>query len=140
MIQESGALYERGDRRMTDRSACHILIVDDDSAIREALTEILEDEGYQISIAPHGAAALEYLRQTPQRPNLILLDLMMPVMSGWEFRAEQQRDPDLAGIPVIVLSADRSLQVRSGAVPADAYVAKPVDLDPFLKLIGSYCT
>ncbi|MBC7545053.1 MAG: response regulator, partial [Candidatus Sericytochromatia bacterium] len=82
-----------------------ILIVEDDIDIRETLAEILADEGYSVASAANGLDAISYL-QTEAMPCVILLDLMMPVMSGWEFRAKQQQDPTLAGIPVVVLSGD----------------------------------
>jgi CheY-like chemotaxis protein len=96
-----------------------ILIVEDESRIRAVLTEILEDEGYPVASARNGLEALTYLRQQADRPHLILLDLGMPVMTGWEFRAEQQRDPTLAGIPVIVMSALPDLDQKAGRRPTN---------------------
>ncbi len=81
-----------------------ILVVEDDLSTREALSMLLSAEGYGVSTAADGVAALEQLRDG-QRPGLILLDLMMPLMDGWQFRHEQLRDPSLANIPVIVCSA-----------------------------------
>ena len=81
-----------------------ILIVEDDSDLREALSEVLRDEGYSVESAADGREALDRLRRD-LRPSLILLDLTMPVMNGWQFRAEQRRDPALSEIPVVVLSA-----------------------------------
>ena len=105
--------------------------------IREALTEILEDEGYKVAGAANGQEALEYLRQRPQ-PNLILLDLMMPVMNGWQFRQEQQLDPALAGIPVVVISADNSIQQRAATINASAYLAKPIQLETLLSTVERF--
>ncbi|PLS79555.1 MAG: response regulator, partial [Chloroflexi bacterium] len=87
------------------QSSATILVVDDDSGIREALTDILEDEGYAVRSACDGQAALDLLRQQAEPPALVLLDLMMPRMNGWQFRSEQRRDPALANIPVVVISA-----------------------------------
>src|SRR5947207_15447872 len=87
----------------------YILIVEDDFDIREALTQILEDEGFQVRCASNGREALEVATSGPA-PRLILLDLMMPVMNGWQFRAEQLKDPRLAEVPVLVISADPHLQ------------------------------
>src|ERR1044071_1184503 len=76
-----------------------ILVVEDDSAIREVLTDVLESEGYQVLNAANGREAIQLLRSSTL-PCLILLDLMMPVMNGWQFRDEQRQDPLLAPVPV----------------------------------------
>ena len=81
-----------------------ILIVDDDTDVRRALTELLEDEGYAVAGAANGLAALNMMRGGV-RPSLILLDLMMPGMNGWDFRNAQLRDPELSDVPVVVVSA-----------------------------------
>jgi CheY-like chemotaxis protein len=81
-----------------------VLIVDDDRDIREILGEMLAEEGYIIEAAWNGAEALRRLR-SGFRPNLIILDIMMPVMDGLAFRAEQKQSPDLAAIPVIGVTA-----------------------------------
>ncbi|HEX6288741.1 MAG TPA: response regulator [Herpetosiphonaceae bacterium] len=115
-----------------------ILIVEDDLAIREALTEILEDEGYQVQGAANGQEAIQLLRErTP--PCLILLDLMMPVMNGWQFRAEQKQDPVLAPVPVVVISADSDLKTKAAAIEAVDYLPKPVQLTRLLDTIEQYC-
>jgi CheY-like chemotaxis protein len=80
-----------------------VLVVDDDRDIRELLVELLASEGYEVASAADGRRALAEARS--RRPDVILLDLMMPVMSGWEFREAQLRDPELAGIPVVVVTA-----------------------------------
>jgi CheY-like chemotaxis protein len=80
-----------------------VLVVDDDRDIRELLVELLASEGYEVASAPDGRRALAEARA--RRPDVILLDLMMPVMSGWEFREAQLRDPALADIPVLVVTA-----------------------------------
>lgn len=116
-----------------------VLIVDDDAAIRELLTQVLEDEGYMARSASHGGHALELLRARRGKPKLILLDLMMPVMSGQDFRAEQQRDPAIADIPVVILSANRNIEARAEATNVDCYLAKPVDLDTLLEVLERYC-
>ena len=83
--------------------AKRVLVVDDDRDIRELLVELLASEGYEVASAPDGRRALAEARG--RRPDVILLDLMMPVMSGWEFREAQLRDPALADIPVVVVTA-----------------------------------
>ena len=116
-----------------------ILIVEDDADLREALGEILRDEGYEVGIAAHGAKALELLRGDFQRPALILLDLTMPVMNGWQFRAEQRRDPGLSGIPVVVLSAGDHLPEQMAPLGIQEYVRKPIELERLLAAIGRHC-
>jgi CheY-like chemotaxis protein len=113
-----------------------VLVVDDDADIRETVSLILEDEGYEVVSAPDGAAALAELRDGSP-PDLILLDLMMPVMDGWQFREEQLRDPSLEAIPVVVLSADAGLRDKAGYF-GGAFLAKPVNIDALLAAIASY--
>jgi CheY-like chemotaxis protein len=118
---------------------CSVLIVDDDHGIREVLSEVLVDAGYQIASAEDGARALDYLQQAPVLPRVILLDLMMPVMTGWEFRLTQQQNPRIAPIPVVALSARGGIEHEQYAVTVDAFMRKPVDLDQLLDLIEDYC-
>jgi CheY-like chemotaxis protein len=116
-----------------------ILIVDDDLAIREMLREALEDASYRVSDAEHGAQALVLLRQAETLPHVILLDLMMPVMTGWEFHLEQQADPRLASIPVIVLSARPSMQHEAFFMEVGEFIQKPMDMTRLLATIKQYC-
>ncbi|HVV48917.1 MAG TPA: response regulator [Polyangia bacterium] len=102
-----------------------LLVVEDDETIRESLSELLRDEGATLQTASNGREALETLH-APPAPDLILLDLMMPVMDGWEFRVAQRADQALAGIPLIAMSADRS--AKASAIAADAYIGKPLDI------------
>jgi CheY-like chemotaxis protein len=117
----------------------HILVVDDDFGIREVLSEVLDEAGYRTSTATDGDEALRYLHGAPDLPCVILLDLMMPVMTGWEFRLAQQGDPRLAPIPVVALSARHSLAHPSYAITVDAFLHKPIDLDLLLDTIATYC-
>ena len=107
-----------------------LLVVEDDDMIREALTELLRDEGAIVMAAQNGREALVTLRAC-DGADLILLDLMMPVMDGWEFRVDQRADPRLSAIPLIAMSADMSAKAR--AIAADAYLRKPLD---FNELVG----
>src|SRR5215213_7431302 len=100
-----------------------ILVVDDDHAIRDSLTELLEDEGYVVARAENGQEALEFLRSNGA-PCLILLDLMMPVMDGYEFMDRTQGDPQLADIPVVVITA--ASEQRSRSMRARQVLPKPV--------------
>ena len=115
---------------------CPVLIVEDDSDLREMMAQLLTLEGFQSATVANGQEALKYL-SGGDTPNVILLDLMMPVMDGWEFRRQQQADPALARVPVIVLSAlDAN---RAADVDAAAFLKKPLDFDRLLELVRSYC-
>ena len=109
-----------------------ILVVDDDAGALDALTDILEVEGYAVTQASDGRRALEAL-QGGARPAVIVLDLMMPVMDGWEFRQKQLGDPAVAEIPVVVVSATDISQPDT--LRAVEYLRKPVDVDELLEAI-----
>jgi CheY-like chemotaxis protein len=113
-----------------------VLIVEDDPDLREMMAQLLTLEGFQAATVSNGREALDYLgdRDTPE---VILLDLMMPVMDGWEFRRRQRQDPDLSRVPVIVLSALD--QARAGGLDPAAFLKKPLDFDRLLQLVRSYC-
>lgn len=113
-----------------------VLVVDDDIDIREALVEALQDHGYAVFGAANGAEALALLRSR-DAPRLILLDLMMPLMDGYRFRAQQRKDPALADIPVIVITAGTS--VRNAELDAVAVFRKPLDLPVLLTTIEQHC-
>jgi CheY-like chemotaxis protein len=117
-------------------ATCPVLIVEDDADLREMMAQLLTLEGYAAATVSNGREALAYLRDNAA-PDVILLDLMMPVMDGWEFRREQQRDAEMAGVPVIILSALD--QPRAADVNADAFLKKPLDFDRLLELIRRYC-
>lgn len=113
-----------------------VMIVEDDSEIRETLKEIIELEGYTVYTAPDGKKALEMLRNAQDRPCLVLLDLMMPVMNGWELLELREQDVLLATIPVVVVSAAGD---RAKNTHATGYIKKPVDIDVLLGTIRQYC-
>jgi CheY-like chemotaxis protein len=115
-----------------------ILIVEDEHDIRAVLTEILEDEGYAVASVPNGLAALVFLQE--HRPQLILLDLGMPIMTGWEFREQQRHDPALANIPVIVMSATPHLNQTAAALHAADCLDKPIELNALLGMVEHYCS
>jgi CheY-like chemotaxis protein len=124
---------------MTARQpAPNILIVEDEFLIREALTEFLEEEGYIVTGVSNGQEALNYLRSSTL-PELILLDMMMPVMSGPQFLVEQQADPVLDSIPVVMLSADRNSQEKVPSNVPVEYLEKPVRLVDLLNTVERYC-
>ncbi len=113
-----------------------ILIVDDDNDVRSALSEMLEEEGFAVEGAHNGREALARLRAGGAHPAVILLDLMMPGMDGWDFRSEQMRDPKLAGVPVVIVSASgfSHESIRTQFRPA-AYVEKPIERNALLDVI-----
>jgi CheY-like chemotaxis protein len=117
-------------------AGCPVLIIEDDADLRDMMAQLLRLEGVTAVTAANGREALDYLRGHPP-PNVILLDLMMPVMDGWEFRREQERDPALADVPVIVLSALD--EARAEDIAASDFLKKPLDFDRLLELIRRYC-
>jgi len=120
-------------------SAPTLLVVDDDANIARALSNLLEDEGYRVVAAENGKRGLE-LVEAGLRPNAIILDLMMPVMDGWDFRAEQLKDPAIRETPVIVLTATgfsrRTIREQFGGVE---YLAKPPSTDHLLDTLRRVC-
>ena len=115
-----------------------VLVVDDNDDVREAMLAALRVAGYEAEGASDGAEALARLRRDGLRPCLILLDLMMPVMDGLEFRDHQLRNPALAEIPVIVVSAF-GRQTAARALGVADYLAKPIDVDRLLELVEQHC-
>ena len=113
-----------------------VFIVEDDVDTREMLGSFLELEGYHVETAANGKLALERLG-SGVGACVILLDLMMPVMDGWQFRQAQVRDTTLADIPVIVVSAAGRERIEK--IHADAYLSKPVDLDELLGCVTQFC-
>src|SRR4051794_22433741 len=91
-----------------------VLVVDDDADLRMLLSVTLQREGYSVTCCANGDDALRWLREAGQLPVVILLDLMMPVMNGWEFRGAQMKDPALARVPVVVISATGAARERAG--------------------------
>jgi len=110
-----------------------IMVVEDDVAIREGLGELLEEQGYAVELVPNGFDALERLR-SGSSPALILLDLSMPVMTGWEFFDEKTKDPLLAEIPVIVMSATGE-PLSDPPSNLAAFVRKPFDFSHLLDVL-----
>jgi CheY-like chemotaxis protein len=110
-----------------------VLVVDDDPDILDAICDILDAEGYRVSRARHGQEALEQVDSV--RPDVILLDLMMPVMDGVAFAQALRQRPLLRDIPIVVISADGNPQ-RAAAVGAAGYLAKPFDIDALLAQVA----
>jgi CheY-like chemotaxis protein len=103
-----------------------VLLVDDDADIREALGSILTDEGYAVRTARNGVEALQ--RMAESAPDLMLLDLMMPIMDGWHVMRLVRADPNLRTVPIIVLSA-------LSASGAAGYIQKPISLPKLVTLL-----
>jgi len=110
-----------------------ILLIEDDADIREALADALAEDGYQVACASNGAEGLALALSV--RPALVLLDLMMPGMSGSQFRAAQRMQPEIAAIPVVVLTADGRIDDRANELQADGKVRKPIDYEELLATI-----
>jgi two-component system chemotaxis response regulator CheY len=114
----------------------NVLIVEDDEDLREMMAQILSLAGFNAATATNGREALEYLRRG-EAPQLILLDLMMPVMDGWEFQREHRRDPNLADVPVVVLSAVD--ETRAAEAATHEFMKKPLDFERLLQIVTGYC-
>lgn len=114
-----------------------VLIVDDDEEIREVVREALEEEGYWVACAKNGLQAIDLLRAEPE-PCLVLLDLIMPVVTGWQFRALQLQDDYLVHFPVVVMSDTPTLE--DAAIQADGLVRKPLSLEALLEEVARFCT
>jgi signal transduction histidine kinase len=120
-MAQSTAKASISDRAVTPAASQRILLAEDDEDLRDLIFTILVDAGFQVETCHNGKEALARLRSFPI--DLVLLDLRMPVMDGWEFRTAQRADPAIANVPVVVMTSDRSAQAT--AIHADAYVKKP---------------
>ena len=118
---------------MTDEAT--ILIADDDEGIRELLRELLDSEGYRVQEATNGAEAIASI--AANRPHAVLMDLMMPVVSGVEATAMIKRDPRTASIPVLAMSAGRNIVALQNDIPADDFIAKPFELSTLITAIAA---
>lgn len=114
-----------------------LLVVDDDHDILFSIQDALEMEGYQVSTATSGREALESLRRG-LRPDLILLDLMMPDVSGWAFRAWQRTQAEFASIPVIIVSGQGLSAAEVSRLGVEGYLPKPLDLDALLSTVARF--
>jgi CheY-like chemotaxis protein len=112
-----------------------VLIVDDDAQIREALSILLDDEGIRCVTASNGAEAIRLLCENKLRPDMIVLDLMMPIMNGWEFRVAQLANPGIATIPTVILTAATDTSSRAAELGIIQILRKPLDLDQLFQVI-----
>lgn len=117
----------------------HILIVEDSPDLQLLLTQLLSGEGYRISRAFNGQQALEFLQTTAELPALILLDIMMPVMDGFEFRKAQKQDPRIATIPFVVMTADYNATIQAKNMGAVDVLQKPIlDIDSLIETAARF--
>ena len=114
-----------------------VLIVEDDVDARESLCALLETEGYSVRAAGHGEEALRMLRASGAC--VVVLDIYMPVMNGFEFLAEKARDPALAPLPVVVISADAEAARKADRPGVDGHAHQPLDHERLLEIIRSHC-
>lgn len=117
-----------------------ILIIEDDRSISDALCELLESEGYSVQCAFNGQEGLDALQGARTLPCVILLDLMMPVKDGFQFRNEQLSNPKISSVPVVVMSADGHIQEKKARIGALEYIRKPVDVETYLKVVSRFCS
>lgn len=119
--------------------SCHsVLVVEDNQDMRDTLVEFLQTFGYPAIGAEHGQDALDKLKGMDSNPCIILLDLMMPVMDGRSFRQEQLKQPEVAGIPVVVISA-YDVVPHIQELQAAAYLRKPLDLTELMRIVNQHC-
>lgn len=121
------------------RHSHQILVVEDNEEIRESLVEFLQDHGCDAVGARNGRDALDQLTCADARPCLIVLDLMMPIMDGREFRELQLQNPELSTIPVVVISAYRDGEERSKDLNVAAHLRKPLDLTELMQALQQHC-
>jgi CheY-like chemotaxis protein len=116
-------------------NARRVLVVEDDADIRDALVEILQDEGYDVAAAGDGRQALDLLANQTPLADIILLDLMMPVMNGFQFREEQLKKPELARLPVLIVTADANAMAKAEALQAAGFIKKPLEIQTLIDTI-----
>lgn len=117
-----------------------ILVIEDSIDIRLLLEQLLNSEGYQVLFAEDGHQGLKQLQSIVVPPNLILLDMMMPVMDGFEFLEARKRQKHLSQIPVTIMTADGQMDGKVHSLGVQAYVRKPFDIDELLKTIRRFCS
>jgi putative two-component system response regulator len=123
---------------MTRRDG-YLLLVEDDPDLRLIESEILESEGYRVHAAADGLEALEILGREPEPPVVVLLDLRMPRMNGWDLAARLRADPAWRDIPIIVVAAHYAIADEAAAIGARTWLHKPVSIDDLLREVGAAC-
>lgn len=117
----------------------YILVVEDSPDIREQIGKVFRSEGYHVQLMNDGQNALQHLKVCEKMPSVILLDLMMPGMDGFQFRAEQERDARMAGIPVLVMTADANADIKALKIGAQGYLRKPIAVETLIKVAEKFC-
>ncbi len=116
-----------------------ILIVEDCKDIQLLLARLLQNAGYSVTCASNGFEALELLQAADDTPAVILLDLMMPKMDGYQFRIEQEKDPRLASIPILAMTAYSDVQTKAMSIGAKGFLKKPFsDIETILAAVGQF--
>lgn len=123
----------------TDHTSQEILLVEDDPDTAYATALLLESEGFRVRMAGNGAEALRYLEESEANPCLIILDLTMPVMSGYELGMRLRHSPGFSTIPIIVVSAASNAGERSRAIGAIDFLQKPIDFDWLIEIARDCC-
>lgn len=124
---------------MSEKEAGTVLVVDDDENVCRLISGILKDKGYGTAVAGNGRQALDYLKKAGRRPGLILLDLMMPEMTGWEFRRIQQGDPDIADIPVAIITGMDKAGEKDGDIGVVDVLYKPSRIETLTDVVSRFC-
>jgi CheY-like chemotaxis protein len=122
---------------VSEPSRRRVVVIDDDTDIVESIAIVLEGAGYVAEASSNGKEALDRVRA--ERPCLILLDLMMPGMNGWQFRAEQLQDATISTIPVVVMTGFPAAAENAISLGASACLKKPIDLDDLLDTVARFC-
>jgi CheY-like chemotaxis protein len=117
-----------------------VLLVEDDADLRETVSEVLQDRGLLAVAAANGRQALDVLRSEAGMPAVILLDLMMPVMDGWEFLVHKREDPGLARLPVVVLTAYAGSSDLAQELGVERVLKKPIELAQLIDVLDQYRT
>jgi CheY-like chemotaxis protein len=116
-----------------------VLVIEDDLDIREVMKRFMEREGFSVTTADNGLEGLKHLESSVELPCIIFLDLMMPVMNGFQFREAQLKNDRIARIPTVIVSADGKLDDKKTFISADYTLKKPVDIDELLEIINKCC-
>jgi CheY-like chemotaxis protein len=125
-------------RLAVEPATAQVLVVEDDADIRETVAELLLEEGYIVHTANSGVEALDYLAGAPTLPDVVLLDLMMPVMDGWTFYDQLQKESRWARLPIVVISADANVHEKAARMNPVACLRKPVGIDELLTIVARF--
>jgi CheY-like chemotaxis protein len=120
-------------------SSKKILLIEDDSDIRRNMKRLLELEGYTVQVAENGHIGLKSLQAMTELPALIILDLTMPVMDGFEFRVQQKLDSRIADVPVAIMTADGKIDEKRVRTAANVAIKKPADIDTIIAIVRQFC-